>query len=52
MREKMSGPSIVGFGSRPLVYASGATADWPVVALLADVDEEVRREVIARSWIE
>lgn len=28
----MWGPSIVGFGSRPMVYASGATVDWPVVA--------------------
>ena len=81
----MWGPSIVGFGSRPLAYASGATVDWPVVAFsprkaslvlyidhdddllarlgthrlgkgclyitkLADVDEEVLRELIARSW--
>jgi hypothetical protein len=75
----------VGFGSRPLVYASGATVDWPVVAFsprkaslvlyidhdddllarlgkhklgagclyitkLADVDEEVLRALIGRSW--
>jgi hypothetical protein len=80
----MWGQSIVGFGSRPLVYASGATVDWPVVAFsprktslvlyidhdedllarlgqhklgkgclyitkLADVDEDVLRELIARS---
>jgi hypothetical protein len=81
----MWGPSIVGFGSRPMVYASGATVDWPAVAFsprkaslvlyidhdadllarlgkhklgkgclyitrLADVDEAVLREMIARSW--
>jgi len=80
----MWGPSIVGFGSRPMVYASGATVDWPVVGFsprkaslvlyidhdedllsrlgkhklgkgclyitkLADVDEAVLRELIARS---
>ena len=28
----MWGPSIVGFGNRPMVYASGAEVDWPVVA--------------------
>ena len=28
----MWGPSIVGFGSRPMVYASGAEVDWPAVA--------------------
>ena len=28
----MWGPSIVGFGSRPLVYASGREVDWPVAA--------------------
>lgn len=80
----MWGPSIVGFGSRPLVYASGREVDWPVAAFsprkaslvlyidhddellarlgkhklgkgclyitkLADVDEEVLRELIMRS---
>lgn len=80
----MWGPSIVGFGSQPLVYASGREVDWPVVAFsprkaslvlyidhdpdllarlgkhklgkgclyvtkLADVDEAVLREMIARS---
>ena len=28
----MWGPSIVGFGSRPLVYASDREVDWPVAA--------------------
>lgn len=28
----MWGPSIVGFGSRPMTYASGKTTDWPVLA--------------------
>ena len=29
---KMWGPSIVGFGSRRLKYASGRELDWPMVA--------------------
>jgi hypothetical protein len=29
---RMWGPDIVGFGSRPLRYASGKTLDWPVAA--------------------
>lgn len=29
---KMWGPSIVGFGSFPLRYASGKTLDWPLAA--------------------
>ena len=28
----MWGPSIIGFGTFPLVYADGSTADWPVAA--------------------
>ncbi len=28
---KMWGTSIVGFGSRTLVYASGREADWPII---------------------
>lgn len=80
----MWGPTIVGFGSRPMVYASGHQVDWPVVGFsprkaslvlytdhdedllsrlgkhklgkgclyitkLADVHEDVLRELIARS---
>ena len=29
---KMWGSSIIGFGSRPLKYASGRELDWPVLA--------------------
>ena len=29
---KMWGPAIIGFGSRPLKYASGRELDWPVIA--------------------
>jgi hypothetical protein len=29
---KMWGPSLVGFGSRPLKYASGRELDWPEIA--------------------
>lgn len=29
---RMWGPSIIGFGSVPLKYASGRELDWPVVA--------------------
>lgn len=29
---KMWGPGIVGFGSRPLKYASGKELDWPALA--------------------
>ena len=29
---KMYGPSIVGFGSQPIQYASGKTGAWPIVA--------------------
>ncbi len=28
----MWGPSIIGFGTYPLRYADGSTADWPVAA--------------------
>jgi len=28
----MWGPAIVGFGSRPLEYASGRELDWPIIA--------------------
>ena len=28
----MWGPSIIGFGTYPLVYANGSKADWPVAA--------------------
>jgi uncharacterized protein DUF1801 len=28
----MYGPGIVGFGTRTYAYASGRTADWPIVA--------------------
>lgn len=29
---KMWGTAIIGFGTRPQVYASGKTLDWPVIA--------------------
>lgn len=29
---KMWGPGIIGFGSRPLKYASGRELDWPIIA--------------------
>lgn len=29
---KMWGPAIIGFGSRPLKYASGRELDWPIIA--------------------
>ena len=29
---KVLGPSIVGFGSREIVYAGGRTAEWPIIA--------------------
>ena len=28
----MWGPSIIGFGANPLVYADGTEADWPIAA--------------------
>ena len=28
----MWGPSIIGFGARPLVYADGREVDWPIAA--------------------
>jgi hypothetical protein len=31
-KPKMWGPSIIGFGSKPLKYASGRELDWPRVA--------------------